>query len=96
MNSPWVNATKVLKEKTLKLLENSVSQEACNLVDGWAESSPATVREWEKDGSLLDMAKRAQEQAIEAQQRAAEDGVSHLSTWERNEIYGGPNYMFPF
>ena len=93
---PWLNALGILNQETLNALEKAVSRETCNLVDGWAASCPATVREWEKDGTLLSRAKAAQDQAIEAQQFAAEDGVTHLSTWEMSEIYGGPNSSLPW
>ena len=78
------------------MLENSVTRETCNLVDGWAAASPTTVKAWEEDGSLFGIAKSAENQALQAQQRATGDGVTHLSAWERNEIYGGPNASLPF
>ena len=92
---PWLNALGILDQGTLDALEKAVSRETCNLVDGWAASCPATVREWEEDGTLLIMAKAAQDRALQAQQLAAEDSVTHLSTWEINEIYGGPNSSLP-
>ena len=91
MNDQWSNATGVLKPETLKKLSAVLSSHGHNLVDGWAATNPEGVQEMEREGTLLERAKEAQDQATNAQQRAADAGVTHLSAAEINEVYGGPS-----
>lgn len=75
------------------MLASKLAQQTCSVVDGWAASNPKALRAMEADGTLLARAKEAQEQAIQAEQRAADEGVTHLSSSEMNEIYGGPSTL---
>jgi hypothetical protein len=91
MSDRWCNATTVLKPQTLMNLEANLSRQGTNLVDGWAATNPLQVQQWEADGTLLQHAQEAQELGNQAQESANRDGVSHLSSAEVNEIYGGPS-----
>jgi len=71
------------------MLSASLTPHARNLVDGWAATNPKGVQEMERNGSLLEAAKQAQDEALQAQQRAADAGVTHLSDAKINEVYGG-------
>jgi hypothetical protein len=91
----WGNAEGVLKPETLVMLENKLTRDGCNLVDGWAATEPKLVKEWEKNGTLLEEAQKAQSQGQDAMAGAmqAHGGkMPPLSTAEINEIYGGPSH----
>jgi hypothetical protein len=95
MNDRWCNAVGVLKPQTLLALESNLSRAGTSLVDGWAASNPEQVRQWEASGELLPLALQAQEQAQQAQDKALADGQTHLSSWEVNDLYGGPSHFLP-
>lgn len=86
----WINAVGVLKAATLRMLEAQLSQQGTAIVDGWAASNPALVKEWEASVELLAKAKEAQDQAAEVVAQAKSDGMTHLSDREIYEMYGGP------
>ena len=90
MTQVWANAVGVLQPKTLRQLEANLGREGRAVVDGWAGSNPNQVRKWEKEGTLLDKAKEAQDQQFQAEQMARDQGQTHLSGGEIAELYGGP------
>ena len=82
-----------MKPETQRQLQ-ALSPQAQTIVDGWVESNPAQVKAWEADGSLLQRAKEAQDQASDALAKAKQDqqpGMPALAPHEAYEIYGGPN-----
>lgn len=98
MKDHWCNAIGVLKAATLKLLSAKLAAPGRSLVDGWAACDPKGVKAMEADGTLLDAALEAQEQASKAEQRALEDNggkMPALSATEIYEIYGGPSHRSP-
>ena len=91
-DEPYRNAAEVLKPETLKLLEENLHRDTLSLVDGWAVANPERLKELEAKGELLDRAKQAQEEELQADYRARLDskGVRPpLSSWEMAEVYGG-------
>jgi len=94
----WGEAEGVLEPANLKMLEASLSQAGKSLVDGWAASNQAMLKRMESDGTLLEQAKAAEEQADDAHLKAklAHGGKEPpLSAWEMNELYGGPSSCLP-
>ena len=92
----WINAVGVLKTPTLNLLAAQVGGQGCLVMDGWCATDPKQVKAWEKDGTLLQRAKEANDQAAEASRKyeadkAANSGMPALASFEINEIYGGPS-----
>ncbi len=93
----WGVAKDVLKPETLQQVD-PMRQATKSLLDSWAISNPTLLKTWEQDGSLLQRIKDAQNQAIEAEQRATEAHGGNpppLSSWEIAELYGGPSSKLP-
>lgn len=96
MNDQFPNASGVLKSVTLRQLMAAVGRQGQLAVDGWAATNPKQVKEWEANGTLIEKAKEAQDQANEARAMYERDQRNNpttaaLSAHEINEIYGGPN-----
>lgn len=98
MKDHWCNAIGVLKVATLNLLSERLGAPARNLVDGWAATDPKGLKAMEADGTLLETAMTAQEEATNAEQRAIEaygGKMPPLSATEIYELFGGPSHRSP-
>lgn len=80
-----------LSPLTASQLRSKVSPQGQAVVESWAESNPAQVKKWQVDGSLVQRAQEAGQQAQQAQEKAMANGDNHLAPHEINEIYGGPS-----
>ena len=80
-----------LKPETINALQAELTDQGMNVVWAWSEANPKQVKEWEADGSLLQRAKAAQDQAQESVDQATKDGQTHLAQHEIYEMYGGPS-----
>ena len=90
MNDDFGDLRGLVSDQTLAKLA-SVGRQGRRTVNSWGATNPNQVKEWEADGSLLQKAQQADNQALSAREKANRDGYSHLADHEVNELYGGPN-----
>ena len=67
MNDPLSNARDGMKPETISRLFGETGRQGQLTVDSWAATDPKRVKAWEADGSLIDRAKEANEQASKAE-----------------------------
>jgi hypothetical protein len=81
----------ILKEATVRKLKRELTPKGVNIVWAWCQSDPKQVKEWESEGTLLEIAKAELEKANKVEEMARRDGMTHLASHEIYELYGGPN-----
>ena len=80
-----------IARQPLSQFRAGLTHKKSRILASWEASNPQQVIDWANDGSLETRLTEAVDREASAQAKAMADGVTHLSTVEINEIYGGPN-----